>query len=52
MMKNNGLVFLNKKGGGEEFELGYVISASLNKPFGKLWGEQACDFGLGTQLWN
>lgn len=51
-MKNNSFVFLNKKEGKKEFELGYVISASLNKSFGKLWGEQVCDFGLGTQLWH
>lgn len=51
MMKNNSLIFLNKKKK-KEFELGYIISASLNKSFGKLWGEQVCDFGLGTQLWN
>jgi len=51
-MKNNSFVFLNKKGGEKEFELGYVISASLNKSFGKLWEEQVYDFGLGAQLWH
>lgn len=36
MVKNNSLVFLNKKEKKKEFELGYVISAFLNKSFGKL----------------